>query len=123
MATIFKSRIITALSDQAGKYKETTPVPDTMQLVDGQRTDVDEATQNARSCPLFAFGGYLSPLLDFGAGLSVTVDHVLNRVPEGAFAVLLMGGNATLWVSSLSDKNIVVTNSTATACQARFWIF
>lgn len=127
MAGPFRSRIVSASVEVAGKLKESAPKPDTMALVNGKRTDADEATYNARSCPLFAAGGYLTSLIEFSA-TTTRVDHCLGRVPEGAIVAILMDEPVQLYVYNttalpMTSQSIIVGNDSGLTCRARFWIF
>ena len=127
MAGTFNNRSVAASMIVAGIRKETSPRPDFVPLQDGKRTDVDAATYNARTCPLFAAGGYLTEVITFSAS-QTTVDHPLGRVPEGAFVALLLDQPALLYVYStqavpMTASSIVVGNDSGLTCRARLWIF
>lgn len=124
MAGFYNNRSVAASMVVAGVRKETSPRPDAINLVNGKRTDVDGATYNARSCPLFAAGGYLTEIIEFGSGIT-KVDHPLRRAPEGAFVALLLDQPSLLYVTpGDNDATFInVNNDSGLTCRARLWIF
>jgi hypothetical protein len=127
MAGTFNNRSVAASSVIAGVRRDTTTKPDFVPLEDGKRTDVDAATYNARSCPLFAAGGYLTELITFSAS-QTKVDHPLNRIPEGVIVAIVMDQPVQLYVYSsatvpMTATQIVVGNDSGLSCRARLWIF
>ena len=125
MAGIYNNRSVSASVVVQGTRRESTPRPDFIGLENGQRTAVDDSTYNARSCPLFAAGGYLTQIITFSASRTL-VDHPLNRNIEGMIVALLLDQPTQLYVvepATPNSRQITIGNDSGLTCRARLWIF